>query len=111
MCIRDSVYGGQVLAQSIVAAYKTIDDDKVLHSIHSYFINPGDNDKDISFRVEVIKDGRSFNTRRVVASQEAVSYTHLDVYKRQLYTQVFIFSHRAITSGSFASHFRSMDFA
>lgn len=65
-----NVYGGQVLAQSIVAAYKTIDDDKVLHSIHSYFINPGDNDKDISFRVEVIKDGRSFNTRRVVASQE-----------------------------------------
>ena len=65
-----NVYGGQVLAQSIAAAHETTEDHKVLHSIHSYFINPGDNDKDIHFNVEVIKDGRSFNTRRVVATQE-----------------------------------------
>lgn len=65
-----NVYGGQVLAQSIAAAHYTIDDNKILHSIHSYFINPGDNDKEISFKVEIVKNGRSFSTRRVVASQD-----------------------------------------
>lgn len=64
-----NVYGGQVLAQAISAANTTITDGKVLHSIHSYFINPGDNDLDIIYRVEIVKDGKSFNTRRVVASQ------------------------------------------
>ena len=39
-----NVYGGQVLAQSIAAAHETTEDNKGLHSIHSYFINPGDND-------------------------------------------------------------------
>lgn len=65
-----NVYGGQVLAQAVAAAHSTVHDDKILHSIHSYFINPGDNDLDIVYKVEIIKDGRSFNTRRVVASQE-----------------------------------------
>ncbi|MBK9735157.1 MAG: acyl-CoA thioesterase II [Saprospiraceae bacterium] len=65
-----NVYGGQVLAQAISVANKTIGDDKILHSIHSYFINPGDNDVEILYKVETIKDGRSFNTRRVVASQK-----------------------------------------
>lgn len=64
-----NVYGGQVLAQAVSAANTTIEDDKILHSIHCYFINPGDNDLDITYKVEIIKDGRSFNTRRVVASQ------------------------------------------
>jgi len=64
-----NVYGGQVLAQAVSAANTTIADDKILHSIHCYFINPGDNDLDITYKVEIIKDGRSFNTRRVVASQ------------------------------------------
>ncbi len=65
-----NVYGGQVLAQAISVANLTIADDKVLHSIHSYFINPGDNDEDIIYKVETIKDGKSFNTRRVVATQK-----------------------------------------
>jgi acyl-CoA thioesterase-2 len=64
-----NVYGGQVLAQAIVAANRTVSDQKTLHSIHSYFINPGDNEVDITYRVEIVKDGKSFNTRRVVASQ------------------------------------------
>jgi acyl-CoA thioesterase-2 len=64
-----NVYGGQVLAQAISAANTTILDGKVLHSIHSYFINPGDNDLDIIYKVEIVKDGKSFNTRRVVGSQ------------------------------------------
>jgi acyl-CoA thioesterase II len=64
-----NVYGGQVLAQAIAAAHRTISEDRKLHSIHSYFINPGDNDSDIIYTVEVVKDGRAFNTRRVTASQ------------------------------------------
>jgi len=64
-----NVYGGQVLAQAVSAANATIEDDKILHSLHSYFINPGDNDIDIHYKVENVKNGRSFNTRRVVASQ------------------------------------------
>jgi acyl-CoA thioesterase II len=65
-----NVYGGQVLAQAVSAANTTISDDKILHSIHCYFINPGDNDLEITYKVEIIKDGKSFNTRRVVASQK-----------------------------------------
>lgn len=65
-----NVYGGQVLAQAVSAANTTITDDKILHSIHCYFINPGDNDLEITYKVEIIKDGKSFNTRRVVASQK-----------------------------------------
>jgi acyl-CoA thioesterase II len=63
------VYGGQVLAQAIASAYKTITSGKVLHSMHAYFIHPGDNDLDIQYEVETIKNGRSFDTRRVMASQ------------------------------------------
>ncbi|MBK7807511.1 MAG: acyl-CoA thioesterase II [Saprospiraceae bacterium] len=65
-----NVYGGQVLAQAVSAANTTILDNKILHSIHCYFINPGDNDLEITYKVEIIKDGKSFNTRRVVASQK-----------------------------------------
>jgi acyl-CoA thioesterase II len=63
------VYGGQVLAQALASAYKTVTDGKKLHSMHAYFIHPGDNDQDIKYAVESIKDGRSFDTRRVVGSQ------------------------------------------
>jgi len=65
-----NVYGGQVLAQAVSASNTTITDGKLLHSMHCYFINPGDNDFDITYKVEIIKDGKSFNTRRVVASQK-----------------------------------------
>ena len=64
-----NVYGGQVLAQAIAAAHRTVDSDRVLHSIHSYFLHPGDNDLDITYTVEMVKDGRAFNTRRVTGAQ------------------------------------------
>jgi acyl-CoA thioesterase-2 len=63
------VYGGQVLAQSIRAATQTVESNKQLHSMHAYFINPGDNSVTIDYNVETVKTGKSFDTRRVVASQ------------------------------------------
>lgn len=66
------VYGGQVLAQSIVAAARTIPDGRDVHSMHGYFLRPGDSAKGITFAVDRIHDGRSFSTRRTQAFQEGV---------------------------------------
>jgi acyl-CoA thioesterase-2 len=66
------VYGGQVLAQSIVAASRTIPDERIVHSMHGYFLRPGDSTKGITFSVDRIHDGRSFSTRRTQAYQEGV---------------------------------------
>lgn len=65
-----AVYGGQALAQSLVAAARTLDDeDRVCHSMHGYFILPGDVDAPIVYEVDRLRDGRSFTTRRIVAIQ------------------------------------------
>ena len=64
-----SVYGGQALAQSLVAAQRTVDDDRVPHSMHGYFILPGDVDAPIVYEVDRLRDGKSFTTRRIVAIQ------------------------------------------
>lgn len=64
-----SVYGGQVLAQSVAAAALVLDDDKVLHSLHGYFLRPGDFTIPIKYKVDVFKEGRSFNTVRVSGLQ------------------------------------------
>jgi acyl-CoA thioesterase-2 len=66
------VYGGQVLAQSIVAAERTIPDSRSVHSMHGYFLRPGDASKGITFSVDRIHHGRSFSTRRTQAFQEGV---------------------------------------
>lgn len=66
------VFGGQVLAQSLVAAMRTTPEDRVVHSIHAYFLRPGNVDLPITFSVERIHDGRSFSTRRTQAYQEGV---------------------------------------
>jgi acyl-CoA thioesterase-2 len=66
------VYGGQVLAQSIVAAERTIPDGRIVHSMHGYFLRPGDSTKGITFAVDRIHDGRSFSTRRTQAFQDGV---------------------------------------
>ena len=66
------VYGGQVLAQSIVAAERTIPDGRSVHSMHGYFLRPGDASKGITFSVDRSHDGRSFSTRRTQALQEGV---------------------------------------
>ncbi len=65
---RQRVFGGQVAAQSLVAAGRTVDAGKV-HSLHSYFLRPGDPTAPILYEVDRIRDGRSFTTRRVVAIQ------------------------------------------
>ena len=66
---RIRVFGGQVLAQSLVAAGRTVDDGIPVHSLHAYFLRPGDPETPIVFDVDRIRDGRSFTTRRVVAIQ------------------------------------------
>ncbi|OIU87394.1 acyl-CoA thioesterase II [Microbacterium sp. AR7-10] len=66
------VYGGQVLAQSLVAAERTLPEDRVVHSMHGYFLRPGDTTSRITFSVDRIHDGRSFSTRRCQAFQGGV---------------------------------------
>jgi acyl-CoA thioesterase-2 len=66
------VFGGQVLAQSLVAASRTIDDDRPAHSMHGYFLRPGDVALPITFSVDRIHDGRSFSTRRTQAYQNGL---------------------------------------
>lgn len=64
------VYGGQVLGQALSAAVRTVPEDRFVHSLHSYFLRPGDVDLPIIYDVDRIRDGRSFTTRRVVAIQK-----------------------------------------
>jgi acyl-CoA thioesterase-2 len=64
------VFGGQVLGQSLSAAEQTVPADRFIHSLHGYFLRPGDAAKPIVFTVDPIRDGRSFTTRRVVAVQD-----------------------------------------
>ncbi len=66
------VFGGQVLAQSLVAAQRTIAADRSVHSMHGYFLRPGNVDLPITFSVDRIHDGRSFSTRRTQAYQDGV---------------------------------------
>lgn len=72
--INGRVYGGQVLAQSVLAAAATVPDDgdgeRQVHSIHGYFLRPGNLDLPITFLVERLRDGRSFSSRRTHALQE-----------------------------------------
>lgn len=63
------VYGGQVLAQALVAAARTVDPERICHSLHGYFILPGDMSAPIVYFVDRLRDGRSFTTRRVTAIQ------------------------------------------
>ncbi|MEO8113715.1 MAG: acyl-CoA thioesterase II, partial [Phenylobacterium sp.] len=62
------IFGGQVIAQSLLAAYETVED-RVCHSLHCYFIRPGDPTVPIVFEVDRSRDGGSFTTRRVIAVQ------------------------------------------
>lgn len=64
------VFGGQVLAQSLVAAMRTVADERNVHSMHGYFLRPGDVNETITFSVDRIHDGRSFSTRRTQAYQK-----------------------------------------
>jgi acyl-CoA thioesterase-2 len=64
-----SVFGGQVLAQALQAASATVSEDRIAHSLHGYFILPGDINSPIVFNVDRVRDGGSFTTRRVAAIQ------------------------------------------
>ncbi len=71
------VFGGQVLAQALAAAMQTIPDDRHVHSLHGYFVLPGDLDVPIVFEVDRIRDGGSFTTRAVKAIQNGQAIFHL----------------------------------
>ena len=66
---RQRVFGGQVAGQALVAATRTVQPDRRVHSLHAYFLRPGDPTVPILYEVDRIRDGRSFTTRRVVAIQ------------------------------------------
>ncbi len=63
------VFGGQVVGQALVAAQRTVNEERQVHSLHGYFMRPGDPSVPIVYNVERIRDGGSFTTRRVVAIQ------------------------------------------
>ncbi|HEX6498191.1 MAG TPA: acyl-CoA thioesterase II [Micromonosporaceae bacterium] len=63
------VYGGQVAGQALVAAGRTVDPERAVHSLHGYFVRPGDTREPIIYTVENVRDGRSFSVRRSVALQ------------------------------------------
>ena len=64
-----SVFGGQVISQALVAAIRTLEEQRQCHSLHAYFLRPGDMNVPIVYEVDRIRDGGSFTTRRVVAIQ------------------------------------------
>jgi len=66
---RVRVFGGQVAGQALVAAGRTVEEGLVVHSLHSYFLRPGDPSVPIVYEVDRLRDGKSFTTRRVVAIQ------------------------------------------
>ena len=67
---RQRIFGGQVAGQAIIAAGRTVEPGRGVHSLHSYFLRPGDPAAEIRYAVDRIRDGRSFTTRRVVAWQD-----------------------------------------
>src|SRR5205085_4097097 len=73
---RQRVFGGQVAGQALVAAGRTVDRGAV-HSLHAYFLRPGDPTIPILYEVDRIRDGRSFTTRRVIAIQHGQAIFNL----------------------------------
>src|SRR5207248_11192004 len=73
---RQRVFGGQVAGQALVAAGRTVDRGNV-HSLHAYFLRPGDPSTPILYLVDRIRDGKTFTTRRVVAIQHGQAIFHL----------------------------------
>lgn len=64
------VFGGQVLGQGVMAAGRTVAEDRHIHSLHGYFLRAGDASRPIRFEVEILRDGNSFSARRVHALQD-----------------------------------------
>lgn len=72
------VFGGQTIAQALVAAQRTVPADRPVHSLHGYFMLPGDSKVPIVYQVDRIRDGGSFATRRVVAVQHGAAIFSLE---------------------------------
>jgi acyl-CoA thioesterase-2 len=73
------VFGGQVAGQALVAAVRSVEPDRSVHSLHAYFLRPGDPSVPILYDVERTRDGRSFSQRRVVARQHGRSIFYMSV--------------------------------
>jgi len=74
---RQRVFGGQVAGQALIAAGRTVEPDRFVHSLHAYFLRPGDPTVPILYEVDRLRDGRSFATRRVVAVQHGKAIFNL----------------------------------
>ena len=72
------VFGGQTIAQALVAAQRTVEPDRHVHSLHGYFMRPGDTTLPIVYEVDRIRDGGSFTTRRVIAIQHGEAIFSLE---------------------------------
>jgi acyl-CoA thioesterase-2 len=68
-----NLFGGQVLGQALIAAGRTVEADRPPHSLHGYFIRPGNSEDPLYYEVDLIRSGRSFSTRRVVAKQNGLA--------------------------------------
>lgn len=68
---RPSIFGGQVVAQALVAGGRTVVEDRLPHSFHSYFVRPGDPNRRVEYDVERTRDGRSFSARVIRAHQDS----------------------------------------
>lgn len=79
------IFGGQVVAQCLLAANQTVDPLLMAHSLHAYFLRAGDPNSPIEFEVDPIRDGQSFCTRRVVARQHnrAIFNTSISYHKQE----------------------------
>ncbi|MEM7015803.1 MAG: acyl-CoA thioesterase II [Pseudomonadota bacterium] len=82
---RQRVFGGQVIGQALMAALRTVTDERPVHSLHAYFLRPGDMKVPILYEVDRIRDGRSFTTRRVKAVQhgKAIFSMSASFHKRE----------------------------
>jgi acyl-CoA thioesterase-2 len=75
------VFGGQVAGQALVAAVRTVPEERPVNSLHAYFLRPGDPRVPIRYEVDRIRDGFSFTTRRVVAKQVAANGSHEAIFQ------------------------------
>ena len=72
------LFGGQIIAQALIAAIRTVDDDRLPHSLHAYFLRPGDPTTPALFEVDRIRDGKSFTTRRIKVIQNGKAIFNMD---------------------------------
>lgn len=76
---RKRLFGGQIIAQSLIAAARTVATEHLPHSLHAYFLRPGDWRVPVVFEVDRIRDGKSFTTRRVVVIQNGGAIFTMDI--------------------------------